>query len=107
MPAPHPLFQRVRAWNVSSWRHADRIPVTRAALDLLSQNASAHDGQNRPPVPDAGVHALADQLQVLTADALDAGVPVDEVREVLDGLASRFGLAATRRTGFAEPPTLS
>ncbi len=63
----------------------------------LSQRAAAHDGHPRPPVPDVGVHGLADQLQVLTADALDAGVPVEEVTVVLGRLTRDLGLAETRR----------
>jgi len=96
-PAPHPLFQRLRAWNVSSWRHADRVPIIRAALEDLSRLASAHDGIPRPPVPDVGVHALADQLQVLTADALDAGVPLVRVTDMLVQLSRRLGLSEPRR----------
>lgn len=54
--------------------------------------ASDADGRPRPAVPDVGAHALADQLEVLTADALDAGAGVDEVQGLLDELAQRLGL---------------
>ena len=89
------LFRRVRNWNLSSWRHADRIARTRSALSSLAAHATTYDGIPRPAVPDAGVHALADQLQVLTMDALEAGVPADEVRTVLCRLARDLGLANT------------
>jgi len=87
------LFRRLRAWNVSSWRYADRISRTRAALDTLAQLATDYDNVQRPAVPEVGVHALADQLEVLTADAIDSGVPVDEVDAVLSDLAEGLGLS--------------
>jgi hypothetical protein len=89
------LFRRVRNWNLSSWRHADRIAQTRSALSSLAAQAATYDGIPRPAVPDVGVHALADQLQVLTMDALEAGVPADEIRTVLARLARDLGLANT------------
>ena len=60
----------------------------------MAEQATTYDGIQRPAVPDAGVHALADQLEVLTADALAAGVPAEEVDTVLAGLARDLGLAA-------------
>ena len=87
------LFRRVRRWHLSSWRHADRVASTRSALITLAELATSYDRISRPAVPDAGVHALADQLEVLTADALEAGVPAREVDTVLTGLAREFGLA--------------
>jgi hypothetical protein len=92
-PAALDLFRRVRRWNNASWRHADRIARTRFALSTLAELATTHDGIERPAVPDAGVHALADQLEVLTSDAFEAGVPADEVGTVLAGLAGYLGLA--------------
>ncbi len=64
----------------------------RSALRALAELASAHDGTPRPAVPDAGVHALADQLTVLRADALTAGAPTEQVDAVLQDLARRVGL---------------
>ncbi len=85
-------FRRLRVWNVSSWRHADRLRQTRTALAELAEMASQADMFRRPPVPDVGVHALADQLEVLTADALAAGVPREHVDAVLMELAGQLGL---------------
>ena len=92
-PDAQDLFRRIRSWNLSSWRRADRIGITRAALSALAEMASSHDGVQRPEVPDAGIHALADQLEVLTADAIEAGGPTDDVDAVLSGLARDLGLA--------------
>ncbi len=85
-------FRRLRVWNVSSWRHADRLQHTRTALAELAQMAAQADAFRRPPVPDVGVYGLADQLEVLTADALAAGVPREHVDAVLMGLARQLGL---------------
>lgn len=87
------LLRRVRAWNVSAWRHSDRTGQTRVALNRLSQLAAAHDGVSRPGVPDAGVHALADQLKVLIMDASAAGAPPAEIREILADLAAALRLS--------------
>jgi hypothetical protein len=94
-PAALDLLRRVRSWNHSSWRHADRIVRTRLTLSTLAELGTTHDGIERPAVPDAGVHALADQLEVLASDALEAGVPADEVSAVLAELAGDLGLAMT------------
>ena len=93
-PAAVDLVRRVRRWNLSSWRHANRIARTRFALSTLAERATAHDRIERPAVPDVGVHALGDQLEVLISDALEAGVPADEVDSVLAGLARDLGLSA-------------
>ena len=45
-------------------------------------------------VPDAGIHALADQLQVMFTDARRAGVPADEVEAEAAELTARFGMSA-------------
>lgn len=92
-PQPVDVLSRVRAWRLSSWRHSDRIGQARVALDLLAQLATAHDGLSRPDVPDAGVHALADQLDVLITDALTAGAPETEVRLILTDLAASLRLS--------------
>lgn len=81
------VFRRLWAWNVSSWRHGDRIALTRAALSELATMATQYDRIVRPAVPDVGPHALADQLVVLTADALEAGAPQSQVDAVLLDLA--------------------
>ena len=85
-------FRRLRVWNLSSWRHADRQRHARAALAELTEMASQADGFRRPPVPDVGVHALADQLEVLSADAVAAGAPREHVEAVLVRLATQLGM---------------
>ena len=55
--------------------------------------ASAHDGVARPAVPDAGVHALADQLDVLVGDARSAGASQEELDVILADLAAGLGLS--------------
>lgn len=103
MPGPQSadLLRRVRAWNVSAWRHADRIAQTRSALQRLADLAGAHDGLSRPAVPDAGVHALADQLHVLVDDALGSGAPAGEVEDILADLATALGGAQNRSRGHS------
>lgn len=61
-------------------------------LDALAELASRADGRPRPAVPDAGLHALPDQVQVLVADALGAGAGADQVDAVLQAAASDLGL---------------
>ena len=96
-PQAADLFRRLRAWSVSAWRHGERIPAARATLAHLAVLATAHDGTPRPAVPDVGVHALVDQLQVLVADAVLAGAQSAQVCEVLYRLAGTLGLAGVRR----------
>ncbi|MET3806672.1 hypothetical protein ABIB25_003692 [Nakamurella sp. UYEF19] len=95
-PGPHvaELLRRLRAWSVSSWSHGDRIVVTRSALQQLAAKATSADGRVRPLVPDAGVHALADQVQVLADDAIDAGVDLVEVETLLVELGRQLGFRA-------------
>ena len=85
------LFGRLRAWNVSSWRHGDRVVIVRETLSALAAIASDQDGFDRPPVPEVGVHALADQLEVLVMDAASAGATSERIDAVLDELAVRLG----------------
>ena len=81
------LVRRLWAWNVSSWGHGDRIEVAHAALGRLAVLTSQHDGLARPQVPDAGPHALIDQLVVLVGDAWDAGVPGETIETLIAQLA--------------------
>ncbi len=87
------LFRRLRAWSLSSWRHGERVGVARGVLARLAAMATEFDGSARPPVPDAGVLALPDQLEVLAVDALLAGVPLAEILDVLADLAAGLGVA--------------
>ncbi len=54
---------------------ADAAPVAavRHALQQLADLGARHEGLPSRPVPDIGLHALADQLLVLTRDAVAAG----------------------------------
>lgn len=93
-PGPYAVefLRRVRAWPVSSWRHGRRHIIVRAVLDSLAELASGADGRARPPVPDAGLHALPDQVEVLMVDALLAGADARQVDAVLRCAATELGL---------------
>ena len=91
-PQSDDFLRRVRAWPVSSWRHGDRIAVTRRALDALAALAAAARGADVPAVPPLEAHALADQLVVLIADARAAGVSPSDLDAVLTGLRADLGL---------------
>lgn len=93
-PGPYAaeFLRRVRAWNVSSWRHGHREAAIRPALDMLATLAQRADGRSRPAVPNAGLHALPDQLQVLIDDALTAGADPPAVDAVLHEAATTMGL---------------
>ena len=69
------------------------MDAARAALAELAALASAADGFARPKVPELGAHALADQVVVLTSDALAAGADAVTVDAVLVRLASELGIA--------------
>ena len=96
-PGPYStaFLRRVRAWPVSGWRHGQREAVVRSTLDILAGLASAADGRPRPPVPDAGLHALSDQVEVLVADALGAGAQAQDVDAVLQRAGTELGLRLT------------
>lgn len=93
-PGPYTatFLRRVRAWPVPSWRSGRREAAAGAGLDALAGLAATADGRPRPPVPAAGPHALADQFQVLVADALAAGADALDVDAVLRGVAAELGL---------------
>ena len=85
------LIRRMRAWSASSWRHGDRITVVREAGQRLADLAAEREGRASRPVPDHGSSALSDQLAVLLADALRAGVPEDRLDAILTDVRSRLG----------------
>lgn len=99
MPDPGPytaaFLRRVRARPSSSWRHGRRHIVVRAVLDSLAELASGADGRVRPPVPDAGLHALPDQVEVLVVDALRAGADPGQIDALLRSAATELGLRVT------------
>lgn len=91
------FFGRLRARPLSSWPVGDRVAAARAAAAELAGLAWAAEGrgdQAVPPVPDLGPHVLADQLQVLVADALAAGVDPAHVHAVVTALAGRLSVRA-------------
>ncbi|HYY10534.1 MAG TPA: hypothetical protein VE781_06315 [Kineosporiaceae bacterium] len=68
---------------------ADAAPVAavRHALQRLADAGANAAGELRRPVPDIGLHALADQVLVLTRDALaGGGAAVDGAGSALDDL---------------------
>ncbi len=94
LPGPYAaeFLTSVRARPVSSWRSGRREAVVRASLESLAGLASGADGRPRPPVPNAGLHALPDQVEVLVADALRAGAEAQQVDAVLRSAAVELGL---------------
>jgi hypothetical protein len=98
-PRPGPpysaFFGRLRARPLSSWAVGERIAVARevaAALAALGWYAEGHDQLPVPAVPDLGPHVLADQVQVLTASALAAGVEPAAVHAIIAMLAERLSV---------------
>ncbi len=77
---------------MSSWRHRSRIEDVRSTLAELAVLAGESDSLTRPAVPDAGPHALADQLEVLARDAEQAGAGPDQVEQIFAALSARLGL---------------
>jgi hypothetical protein len=71
---------------------ADAAPVAavRDVLQRLADLAARAEGEPCRPVPDIGLHALADQLLVLARDATAAGDPatLDEAARTVDELRS-------------------
>ena len=91
------FFRRLRARSLSSWAVGDRIDAARDASTALAGLGWAAEGRGEaavPSVPDLGPHVLADQLQVLTDDALAAGVDPSEVSAVIGRLAERLSIRA-------------
>lgn len=91
---PAELIRRLRAWSVSSWRHGDRIAVTRSACQRLADLTAERSGEPPRAVPDHGESALADQLAVLLADARAAGVPDGQLARLVSALADALGVRA-------------
>ncbi len=95
---PEPLYpdflRRLRNRPVSSWAVSGRVEATRAALDQLALRGFTTElpGHPVPPVPDVGVHALADQLEVLLRDAARAGVKRAELDVLIEELAGVLGV---------------
>lgn len=89
------LLRKLRVRPLSFWGSGDRVVRTREALTELAQlgwRAEFGGAGEAPEVPDAGVHVLVDQLQVLIVDAQLAGVPVAEGNRVVAALADALGV---------------
>ncbi len=97
MRAAERLADRLRMlgprWAARS-NPADEGPAAavRGGLQRLADAAATAEGEPHRPVPDIGLHALADQLLLLTRDATATGNPaaldaaartVDELRSAL------------------------
>ena len=67
---------------------AGSCAAVRAALQRLADLAARAEGEPSRPVPDIGLHALADQLLVLARDAAAAGDAeiLDEAARAVDQL---------------------
>ena len=93
MRAAERLADRLRMlgprWAARS-NPADAAPAgaVRAALQRLADVAARAEGQPARPVPDVGLHALADQLLVLARDATATGdtAALDEAARTVDQL---------------------
>ena len=66
--------------------------AVRDVLQRLADLAARAEGEPTRPVPDIGLHALADQLLVLARDATAAGdgATLDEAARTVDELRSRL-----------------
>ncbi len=98
-PRPGPpysaFFRRLRARPLSSWPVGDRVAAAREATADRAALGWAAEGRGElavPGVPDLGAHALADQLEVLTDDALAAGADPAAVHDIVARLAGRLSV---------------
>lgn len=94
-PDPHltELIRKLRARPLSSWEYGDRGLVLRHALSELASLAASAREVSPHAVPDIGLHALADQLAVLILDAQEAGVPTDQLAQLVARISSSLGLS--------------
>ena len=69
-----------------------RLAEVRAGLQRLADAAARAEYRPARPVPDLGLHVLADQVLVLARDAAATGEPeaLDEAAEVLADLRARL-----------------
>ncbi len=101
---PTEMLRRLRARPASSWAIGDREGIARrvmqqladAAADAAGSVGSAGSAGPHRLVPDAGVMAIADQITVLYADAVDAGVPGDVLDRASATLREGLGLHGGR-----------
>jgi hypothetical protein len=70
----------------------------RTSLQSLADLAADAEGTARRAVPDVGAAAMADQLTVLVADAVDARVAPDAIELVLASLSRRLSVDGARRS---------
>lgn len=71
---------------------APHVAAVRAGLQRLADAGARAEGRPLRPVPDLGLHALADQVLVLARDAAASGEPavLDEAAAVLADLRTRL-----------------
>ena len=89
------FFSRLRARSLSSWGMSGRVVAAAATAERLAAigwELEHHGAIPVPPVPDLGPHVLADQLEVLTGDALRAGADPAVIRRLLSELAGKLSL---------------
>lgn len=90
-PQLGPLVRRLRVWSLVSLEHDDRIATGRRAVQRLADLAADADRRPRLPVPGLPATALADQLEVLAADAAAAGAG-EQAAAIIGALAVRLGI---------------
>ena len=85
------VFRRLRVRPPSSWS-TKRVAVAREAIQQLADLGADAAGEPRRPVPHLHPTALADQLEVLLAEAVAAGVDAETLDGLVDGLAAGLAL---------------
>ena len=86
------FFRRLRARSVSSFDVAGRSAAVAETLERLEAWTAAAENREARTVPYLGAHVYADQVAVLTGDALEAGVDRSLVAAELAGLAARLSV---------------
>lgn len=86
------MLRRLGARSATSWQLGDREQTAREALQYLADAAADAAREQRRTVPDAGLAALPDQLAVLMADAVAAGVPREALVALVDRVVAKLGV---------------
>lgn len=87
------MIRKLRARPLSSWEYGDRSRTLRQGMSELASLAASARGVSPHAVPNIGDHALADQFAVLIQDADDAGVPTEELAQLVARISSSLGLS--------------
>ena len=85
------VFRRLRVRPPSSWS-VERVAVARKATQELADLGADAAGEPRRQVPDLHPTALADQLEVLLAEAVAAGVDPTILDRLVEGLAAALAV---------------